>query len=105
MAGKELPPPSLLSVHLSHQKWELRLEGDKEPETQSSPRIPPTWDFVLMLLPHPEHRPALSSVLRTRPSAYTSKSINNVDIKLGEGAWSLGRWEVERVGFAFFHFS
>lgn len=81
------------------------MEGDKEPETQSSPRIPPTWGFVLMLLLHPEHRPALSSVVRTRPGAYTSKSVNKVNIKLGEGAWSLGRGEVERVGFAFFHFS
>ena len=58
-----------------------------------------------MLLLHPEHRPALSSVVRTRPGAYTSKSVNKVNIKLGEGAWSLGRGEVERVGFAFFHFS
>lgn len=59
-----------------------------------------------MLLLHPEHRPALSSVVRMKPGAYTSKSVNKVNIKLGEGAWSLGvGGGVERVGFAFFHFS
>lgn len=79
------------------------MEGDKEPETQSGPRIPPTWGFALMLLLHPEHRPALSSVVRMKPGAYTSKSVNKVNIKLGEGAWSLG-WGSGEGGFCFLSF-
>lgn len=99
-SGRKGPP----SFHLCRQKWELGLDGDNEQETRSRPRTAPTRDFILMLLPCPEHRSAMSSVVRTRPNAYKSKSVNNVNVRPGE-TWGLGRWGVERVGFAFFHFS